>query len=120
MDLDSILSLPDADVPGSWLMFVLKTAAGLSLLIYAYQVFAPKNRILLSDGVGHETKMESLRDRARDLSEHADERDLSARLHDSLHASGEDPFAEPDEPYLPGLGPMPTEWREPEAPEAPR
>lgn len=120
MDLDSLLSLPDADVPGSWLLFVIKTVAGLSVLIYGYQVFAPKIRILLSDGVDDEPRMESLRARARDFSVHTDERDLSARLHDSLHASGDDPFADSEEQYLPGLGPMPTEWREPGAPEAPR
>ncbi len=118
MNPDTILSLPDHGAPGAWLITVIKALAGLSLAIFGYQVFAPKLRILFSDSVDDEARMTSLRDRARARSEHGDDRDLSAKLQDSLHASGDDPFAEREEQYLPGLGPMPTEWHEPKPPEA--
>ena len=65
-------------------------------------------------------RTQALQRRAWGQNEHVDDRDLAARLQDSLHASGQDSLSEDDEMYLPGLGPMPTEWNEPDPPEAQR
>lgn len=106
----------------TWLLLFVVGAGVLALWLHRIDalraVFKPAMDRAREDQIRDRTQ--ALKHRAWSQDEHTDDRDLAARLQDSLYASGAEPLEIEDEMYLPGIGPMPKEWQDPDskAPEA--